>query len=119
MQIGKYLKERMGSFKFAFLGLKLLMYEANFRIHVIAFILVIALSFYFKISNQEWLFILVSSFLVLICEAINTAIEKTMDFISVEKNNFIANIKDISAAFVLISAVNAIVVAAIIFIPKL
>jgi len=42
-----------------------------------------------------------------------------MDFVSKERDDKIANIKDISAAFVFISAMNAVIVGGIIFIPKL
>ena len=114
-----YLKGRIKSFGFAFTGFKYLFLEANFRIHIVAFILVVALSFYLNISSLEWLFVLSSSALVLISEAINTAIEKTLDYISTDKNVSIGKIKDISASFVLISALYATAVGAIIFIPKL
>ena len=52
-------------------------------------------------------------------EIFNTAIEKTMDFISREKHPQIKLVKDLAAAAVLITAVSAIIVGAIIFIPKL
>ncbi len=119
MNLKKYLKGRINSFGFAFIGFKLLMKEANFQIHIFVFALVIILSFYFSISSQEWFFVVFSSVFVLVCEAINTAIEKMMDFVSKERDDKIANIKDISAAFVFISAMNAVIVGGIIFIPKL
>jgi len=114
-----YLKGRIKSFKYALTGLKLLLKELNFQIHLVAFVLIIILSIYLKISSYEWLFVLLSSFFVLICEAINTAIEKIMDFTSLEKDKRIADIKDISAAFVLLSAINAVIVGAFIFVPKI
>ena len=106
------------SFGFAIKGLTLLWKEANFRIHIIAFLLAVSLSLYLEISSVEWMLIITSSALVLVSEAINTAIEKTLDFISTEQNPKIAYIKDISAAFVLIAAIAAVIVGGVVFIPK-
>ena len=57
--------------------------------------------------------------LVWMAEIINTAIEKSMDFISKEKHPQIALVKDLAAAAVLISAVAAFAIGIIIFLPKL
>jgi len=114
-----YIKLRIKSFVFAFKGLMLLWKEANFRIHCVAFVLVLIVSFYLEISRLEWIFVLLSSTLVLVSEAINTAIEKTLDFIKTENDKRIEVIKDISAAFVLIAAISAVVVGGVIFIPKI
>jgi len=54
-----------------------------------------------------------------VAEMINTAIEKTIDFISVEKHPQIKLIKDIAAGAVLIASLAAVVVGLFIFIPKL
>lgn len=113
-----FLKGRLLSFKFAFKGLKVLWNEPNFRIHAVLFLMAVILSIYLEISSLEWMFILISSTLVFVAEGINTVVEKTMDFISTEQNKKIALIKDASAAFVLISAINAAIIGAIIFIPK-
>lgn len=114
-----YLKGRVSSFKFAIKGIRLLWREPNFRIHVIVFLIVLIFSFYLKITNLEWIVVILSSSFVLVSEAINTAIEKTLDFLTLEKDNTIEKIKDISAGFVLISAINAVIVGGIIFIPKI
>jgi len=119
MPVFIYIKSRINSFKFAFKGLRLLWREANFRIHCIVFILVLAVSFYLEITKVEWMFVLLSSTLVFVSEAINTAVEKTLDFIKTEQDKRIEVIKDISAGFVLIAAINAVVVGVIVFLPKL
>jgi diacylglycerol kinase len=49
----------------------------------------------------------------------NTAIEKICNKITIEKDKDIKVIKDISAGFVLISALFSLVVGAIIFLPYL
>jgi diacylglycerol kinase len=111
--------KRIKSFGFAFNGLKILILEEhNSRVHLIAAILVIIAGFYFQISILEWLAIILSIGFVITLEIINSAIENISDFISPEKHNSIKKIKDLSAAGVLISALTALVIGLIIFIPK-
>ncbi len=114
-----YLKERQQSFGFAINGLRLLWNEANFRIHILALSFVVLMSWYLNITILEWLVVILSSSFVLVSEGINTVIEKTLDFVSIEQSKTIGKIKDISAAFVLLTAINAVIVAGIIFIPKI
>jgi len=57
--------------------------------------------------------------LVLIAELANTAIEYLGDAISEEFNDHIKNAKDIGAGAVLMAAIIAIIIACLIFIPKL
>lgn len=67
----------------------------------------------------EWFFVLSAGFLVLICEAINTVIEKAMDRITETYDIKIKDIKDMSAGFVLLAAIYAVIVGSIVFIPKI
>jgi diacylglycerol kinase len=55
---------------------------------------------------------------VMMVELINTAIEVLVDKISPEYDRQAGNIKDISAAAVLITALMALIIGLIIFIPK-
>lgn len=93
--------------------------EPNFKIHVVATIMVIAAGLYFQLSTTEWLAIVSVIGLVLLTELVNTAIENIADFISPERHEKIKTIKDIAAAAVLISAIAALVVGMLIFIPKI
>ena len=104
------------SFSHAFRGIFLLLKsERNFKIHILALIIVLSAGFYFGIRNADWIAIVLTSVLVLSLEAINSAIEKVCDEISTERSESIRNIKDIAAGAVLISAIGAIVVACFIF----
>ncbi len=58
-------------------------------------------------------------FFVIALEAINSAIENMTDFVSLEKNEQIKKIKDLSAGAVLVSAITAVAIGLIVFIPKL
>ena len=112
--------KRLNSFSHAYNGLKILLKEEhNSRIHFIAAIAVIAASFLFKINLYEWIAVIFSIGFVIVLEIINSAIENIADFISPEKHEKIKRIKDLSAAAVFISALTALVIGLIIFIPKI
>jgi diacylglycerol kinase len=93
--------------------------EANFRIHVLAMALVVALGVVVHISAMEWLFVAGCSMLVLSMELVNTAIENVCNLISEEYHPLIKIIKDVSAGAVLVSAIGSIVTGSIIFLPKI
>lgn len=114
------MKSRIKSFAVAFEGIKFMfLREPNFRIHLLATIVVVTLGFVWNISIYEWLAIIFVTGIVIITEAINTAIEKICDKIQPQKDQDIKVIKDIGAAAVLISAIMAVVVGIIIFTPKI
>ena len=114
------ISKRIKSFGYAFNGLKILIREEhNARIHIFAAISAIFAGFYFQISSLEWLAIILSIGFVITLEIINSAIENIADFVSPDKNNSIKRIKDLAAAGVLISALTALAIGLIIFIPKI
>lgn len=107
------------SFGFAFNGIKLCLKEPNFKIHLFCALLATILGFLLRISNIEWLVVLICITLVLAFEMLNTAIEHLCNVVSPTFNPVIKIIKDVSAAAVLVVALMATVCGAIIFIPKL
>jgi diacylglycerol kinase len=112
--------KRLKNFSYAFNGLKILFREEhNSRIHFVAIVAVIIFAIIFDLNVYEWVAIIFSSGLVITAEIINTAIENIADFISPEKNEKIKVIKDLSAAAVLISALTALCIGLIVFIPKI
>lgn len=114
------LTRQIKNFNYAFAGIKnLIISEHNARIHLIATITIIILSFTLQISKTEWLAIFFVTGLVWVTEMINTCIEKIMDFISTEKKPAIAFIKDVSAGAVLVAAFTALITGLLIFIPKI
>lgn len=114
------LSNRLKSFSYAFNGLKILIKEEhNARIHLFVAIVVVMAGFVFKISVNEWFAVLFAIGFVMTVEIINTAIENMADIVSPEKDKRIKKIKDLSAAAVLISALTALVIGLIIFIPKI
>jgi diacylglycerol kinase len=57
--------------------------------------------------------------LVMVAEMINTAVEKTVDIITGEYHPLAKVAKNVAAGAVLLSAINALVMAYIIFVPYL
>ncbi|MGX5377528.1 diacylglycerol kinase family protein [Ligilactobacillus sp. LYQ135] len=93
--------------------------ERNFRFELICLSLVVIAGLIFHLKNMEWLWLLVASAIVLVAEAANTSIENLTDLASgLHPNEYAKKAKDIAAGMVLIASIFAIIVAAIIFIPK-
>ena len=114
------LKARIQSFRYAFNGLKILFTEEhNARIHLLAAIIAISLGFYVQLSIGEWIVLSTVICLVFILEIINSALENLCDLIRTEEHPLIKKIKDLAASAVLIASILALVVGALIFVPKL
>ena len=113
-------KERGNSFTYAWQGIKAVFRtEHNTWIHLALTVAAIVLGLILKISRGEFLAIILSMTLVWSAEIFNTALEKTMDFISREMHPQIKLVKDLAAAAVLVTALSAAIVGGIIFIPKI
>ena len=114
------IKKRLRSFRFAFNGLKILLWEEhNAWIHVSVAVLATIAGWLLKISTTEWLAVVIVIALVLALELINTALETLCDFLHPEKNDEIKKIKDLSAAAVLLAAIGALITGLCVFGPKL
>ena len=108
------------SFTYAFTGVYITFKsERNFRIHIVALFLSAAMGFYLSLSILEWGFIIFSIGFVFVSELFNTAIERLGDKVAGDKQDqLVRNIKDISAAAVLLSALTALIIGIIfLFIP--
>ena len=114
------IKKRLQSFKYAFNGLKIMFRnEHNAWIHSVAALVVIGAGCWFGISKNEWYLIVLVIALVLLTEAINTAIEHLANAVTPEKNVHIGKAKDVAAGAVLLAAIAAAIVGLMIFIPHL
>lgn len=115
-----FLVNRLKSIGWAFKGALILMRtESSIKIQFAVAVLVTIAGFYFEISTTEWLFQVAMIGLVMSLEGINTAIEDIADFIHPEHHASIGRIKDVAAGAVFIAAISAVIVAAIIYYPKL
>lgn len=106
------------SFGYALNGIRFAIHEdQNIRIHIIAAIVVVGLSFFFSVNAFEMGILGVMILLVIITEMINTALEKTVDLITKEYREEAKIAKDVGAGMVLISAVGSLIVGILIFAP--
>ena len=108
------------SFKNAFSGISwALKTQPNFRIHLSIAMAILLLGLFVNISGFEWLILIFTIFWALAAEMINTAIEAVCDLVTHEWKEEIKIAKDVSAGMMLLTAFGAVIIAGIIFLPKL
>ena len=114
-------RELIASLEFALTGIfTAFKEERNMRKHALSAILAIVAGFLFGISVTEWLFLLLSVYLVISFEIINSALENVVDLASDYHFSMLAkNAKDMAAGAVLVISGFALVTGLIIFVPKL
>lgn len=93
--------------------------QPNFRVHSIFAILAISAGFFFSITPSEWSVVVLVISWVLVAEMINTSIEAVIDLHTSLYHDLAKIAKDVSAGMVLLSATMAVIVALIIFLPKI
>ena len=94
--------------------------EKNMRSHVLSAVAAINAGLIFRISATEWLFLLLSIFLVIAFEIMNSAVENVVDLASDYHFSMRAkNAKDMAAGAVLVVSGFAVITGLIIFLPKL
>ena len=108
------------SFACAFRGIAaLLKSEVHARIHLVATVAVIALGWWFEITRNEWIAIVLSLGLVWVAEALNTAIEYVADLAHPDEHPEVKKLKDLAAAAVLFASIIALIVGLLVFWPRL
>ena len=108
------------SFKYAIEGIITgIKNETNMKIHITIMIFVIIFGIVLKISKIEWIICIILFGLVISSELMNTAIENTVDLITMEKNPKAKIAKDVAAGAVLVNAVTSAIIGLLIFLPKI
>ncbi|MEK6951393.1 MAG: diacylglycerol kinase family protein, partial [Nanoarchaeota archaeon] len=108
------------SFKNAFNGIKwALRTQPNYKVHLFFSLLALLMSWFFNISQIEFIIIFLLIIIGFVIETINTGIEATTDAITKQTRDEIRIAKDVSAAAMLIFAFGAVLIAGYIFIPKI
>ncbi len=110
-------KKIKNSFKYAWTGFIFFIKERNIKIHLLVALLVIILGIVLSINTLEWALITISIMVVISLEIINTVIENIFDLFHPEKDGRIMIIKDLAAAAVFVSAIGAVIIGLIIFLP--
>jgi len=115
-----FLSREAESFACAFRGIAaLLKSEVHARIHLVATVAVITLGWWFEITRNEWIAVVLSIGLVWVAEALNTAIEYVADLAHPDEHPEVKKLKDLAAAAVLFASIVALVVGLLIFWPRL
>ncbi|MGO1579908.1 MAG: diacylglycerol kinase [Peptoniphilaceae bacterium] len=110
----------IASFNYAVQGIiSALKTEKNMKFHYIAALGIIFLSLFMNFNRVEFMIMIFSITFVVASEMFNTAIERTVDLIVQDYNPIAKYIKDISAGAVLISSINALIVAYLLFYDRI
>jgi len=108
------------SIKHALRGLAyVLRYEKNFQNQVAIAILVVIGMFYFNLTRGERVILFLVIMEVLVMELLNTVVERVVDILKPRVHPYARLIKDLMASTVLLSAILAIIIGWIIFLPHL
>ena len=94
--------------------------ERNVALVVGFMVLAIIISIWLQISAAEWAIVVLCCGLVLTCELLNTAIEAVTDLACNNEIHPLAKIaKDTAAGATLVTSVTSLIIAGIIFIPRI
>ena len=115
-----FIVERIRSIKFSLRGIWFLIStESSIKVQLFIVLLISLAGFYFNINTIEWLIQTLAIGLVLVAESLNTGIEKLADFVHPDYHKKIGFIKDVSAGSSGIAAIISLIIAGIIYIPKI
>lgn len=93
--------------------------ERNFRIQLVAGVLALLLAAYLPLLAFERVVILLLIGAVLVLEIINSTFERIADAVAPRLSFMVREVKDMMAGAVLLTAIVAVAVAVIIFVPYL
>ena len=106
------------TFKFSYEGLKYAYAnEQSMLTHLILTIITVIIGFIFHITMYEWLIIAICLTVILAFELINTAIEATVDLVTLEINPLAKIAKDCGSAATGVTSIMAAIIIFIIFLP--
>lgn len=94
--------------------------ERNFRKHIVMATIALILGVWLRLTVNEWLWITLAVFVVVVAEVLNTVVESIVDLIVGHRYADEAKkAKDVAAGGVLLAAFFALVIGCLIFIPEL
>ena len=114
------MKNRIAAFKHAFNGVVCFFKETpHAKIQALAAVLVVLAGFFLNISTTEWAIVLLCFALIFSLEALNSTVEYLVDLVSPNYHQLAKKAKDVAAAAVLMAAVFTVIIACLIFVPKI
>lgn len=112
------IKRLFKSFRYAINGLiRIFKEEQNLKIQAFLGLIALLLAWFFRIEKIELLLIVISIGLVLLMETINSAVERVTDVLRPRINDYVKEIKDITAAAVMLASFISLIIGIIIFWP--
>jgi diacylglycerol kinase len=93
--------------------------EQNMRLHFVVAAVVAAAAGFFRVSSVEWAVLILCIAQVMAAEAINSALERLADRVSMKEHYLIKHAKDAAAGGVLVVSLGAALAGAVIFLPRL
>jgi len=112
--------DRIRSIRYAVEGFWLMLRtQHNAWVHLAATILVILLGLFLGLPTDAWLALILAIAAVWIAEALNTAFELLCDVAQPDFHPKVKAAKDVAAAAVLLSAIAAVAVGTIVFLPPI
>jgi diacylglycerol kinase (ATP) len=110
----------LASFRYAYAGLAYCFRtQRNYRIHIAIGLLAALVGLVVGLSWVEWAIVAILVVVVLAAEMVNTMVEALVDLVTQEHHPLAKVAKDVAAGVVLLSAVGAVAVGALIFLPKI
>lgn len=92
--------------------------ERNIRIHACAALCALLLAWLLHFSSLEIVLVILMSGVVIASELLNAALERYSDIVKPRVSGYVAEIKDIAAAGVLVLSVTAVLVGIVLYVPK-
>lgn len=110
----------VSSFRYAFAGIRYLLWtQRNAKIHTAIGIVAVGFGFLLRIERTEWIALALTIVMVLAAEGVNTSVEAAVDLASPELHPLAKIAKDVGAGTVLLTAIGAVVVGLLMFLPRL
>ena len=93
--------------------------EPSGRVHMVALVAVVVVAGWLGLTLLEWAVLALAAAAVIAAEALNTAVERLADRVSLEREESIRLIKDVAAGGVLAATMGAVTAGLAILGPKL
>jgi diacylglycerol kinase (ATP) len=95
------------------------LHQRNMRVHIVSAVAVVGLGLGLGVPLDEWSSLVFAITLVLVAEALNSAVEAVMDLVHPERHDLVKIVKDVMAGAVLIAAAGAATIGGLVFLPRI
>lgn len=118
--MGKFIRKVIRKWSYSLVGLSTAFKEEKSLWAYLAILpLLIGVGIWVNLSISNWAVVIITIFLVISIEVINTALEAAVDTISFQYNVKVKKIKDIAAGATLVITLGAIITLLVIYIPAI